>query len=261
MPIHFDGALPLGALVGTGFSQPTAPRPVAAKVNLGPPAPIWFSTAQSERLGFNRDQRVTAWQAMPPATVHARPVHFNAEGTGWDSAARALDFVEKTHGGLCIEAALPQAQRFSVGLIYTPPVKRDAQTLLSLQAKGAENYLFLSAENDFVRFGMKGGDANLSAPDPQKLTLLVLSSDGAKVRMALNRDLAISVDCKLDPAALDIFIGCRGETRSLLNKLGSFKLTDVLIWPDQDVLAGEVVRAPDAALALWQERLRHAQQG
>jgi hypothetical protein len=259
MPILFNGALPAGALVGEGLAP--APRAITPVVDLGPPAPIWFSTARIETLEFNAENRVTGWQAMPPATACARALRFNGVGTGWDAEASALDFVEKTHGGLCIADVLPQANRFSVGLIYTPPPKRDAQTLLSLQAKGADDYMFLSAENDFVRFGMKGGDANLSAPDPQKLTLLVLASDGVQVRMALNRDLAISADCALEPAPLDLFIGCRGGVRSLLGKLGSFKLTDVLIWPDQNVLAGEVARAPEAALVIWQERLRNALQG
>jgi hypothetical protein len=261
MPIHFSGALPSGALVGNGFTLAIPARPSSPAANLAPPAPIWFSTERMDKLSFNRNLRVTGWQAMAPATIEARPVRFNTEGTAWDSEGLALDFVEKIHGGLCITGALPAARSFSVGLIYTPPMKRDAQTLLSLQAKGEEDYLFVSAESDFVRFGMKGGDANLSASDPQKLTLLVLAFDGAQVRMALNRDLAISQDCALEPAARDLFIGCRGEARSLLNKLGSFKLFDVLIWPELDVLAGEVTRAPEAALALWQERLRHAHNG
>lgn len=261
MPIIYNGALPLGALVGDDFTIATPRRPARPAVDLAPPAPIWFSTKRTDTLSFNGNRRVTGWQAIAPATVQARPARFNTEGTDWDSANLALDFVEKIHGGLCIDGALPEAPSFSIGLIYTPPVKRDAQTLLSLQAKDAEDYLFLSAENDFVRFGMKGGDVSLSAPDPQKLTLLVLAFDGTQVRMAMNRDLAISQNLVLEPAARDLFIGCRGEARSLLNKLGSFKLTDVLIWPEQDVLAGEVTRAPEAALALWQERQCHAHKG
>lgn len=75
--------------------------------------------------------------------------------------------------------------------------------------------------------------------------------------MSANRDLAISVACALPAAPLDLFLGCRGGSRSLLGKLGSFQASDLLIWPDQDVLAGEVARAPEAALSLWQERLRN----
>ncbi len=253
-PILFPGKLPAGALVEPGL--PTAkPKPRTQPV-AGPPAPLWFSTRQPDRLEFNRTGRVTAWTACAPATASARAVGFNDTGTGWDAEARALDFTEKTHGGLCVDAALPRGDRFSVGLIYLPPPKRDAQTLLSLQAKGADDYLFLSAENDFVRFGIKGGDQSLTAPDPQRLTLVVLSSDGQNVRMAINRDVSVSLDCALPAAPLDLFIGCRGGSRSLLGKLGSFKLTDVLVWPGDDVLAGVVSRAPEAALNLWQERLR-----
>ncbi|MGV8952359.1 MAG: hypothetical protein ACOH2M_14730 [Cypionkella sp.] len=259
-PLLFQGRLPAGALVGEDFGPAPVVRAAAPVVSLGPPAPIWFSTTARETLQFNKDQRVTGWQAMAPTSARAEPVGFNSGGTGWDSALGALDFVEKTHGGLCVANLLPDGSQFSVGLIYTPPAKRDAQTLLSLQAKGEDGYAFLSAENAFVRFGLKGGDESLSAPDPQKLTLLVLSSDGRKVRMALNRDLAISVDCALSAAPLDIYIGCRGGARSLLGKLGSFTLTDLLVWPDVDVLAGDVARAPDAALAVWQERLRNGVQ-
>lgn len=254
MPILFPGRLPAGALVDSSEIV-AAPRAIA-RPKLGPPAPIWFSTTDVESLSFNSDRRVSRWHAKHPSAAVAAPVKFNDKGTGWDSGLAALDFVAKTHGGLCISDQLPSGACFSIGLIYTPPAKHDAQTLLSLQIKGEDGYAFMSAEDSFVRFGLKGGDQSLSAPDPQKLTLLILSSDGQKVRMSLNRDLAISVDCALAAAPLDLFIGCRGGTRSLLNKLGSFTLTDVLMWPNEDVLAGEVARAPDAALSLWQERLR-----
>lgn len=257
-PLLYQGRLPAGALVAADLSAPV-PQPARTSPTIpsAPPAPIWLSTANAARLSFNQSQRVTGWAAMPPATVQATCVGFNETGTGWDSTNQALDFVAKTHGGLCIHDALPASARFSLGLIYLPDGKTAAQTLLSLQAKDEDDYLFLSAQNDEIRFAMKRGDQSLSAPDPQKLTLLVLASDGQHVRLSLNRNTAISTVCALPSLPRDLYIGCRGGARSLLGKLGSFKLTDVLIWPDVDVLAGEVARAPEAALDLWQERLRH----
>ena len=256
MVIFYPGMLPAGALIDADFT-PTPARVVIAPKPLGPPAPIWFSTRDADSLEFTSASRVTGWAACAPSTAHARPVGFNKDGTGWDAASQSLDFVEKTHGGLCVADAISDGSCFSLGLIYTPPPKRDAQTLLSLQAREDESYAFLSAESGFIRFGLKGGEASLHLPDPQRLTLLLLSSDGQRVRMSANRDLAISVACALPAAPLDLFLGCRGGSRSLLGKLGSFQASDLLIWPDQDVLAGEVARAPEAALSLWQERLRN----
>jgi hypothetical protein len=254
MTLFYAGRLPKGALIDAELTPPPA-RKIAAPISYGPAAPVIFTTSQG--LSLNGAGRVTAWESVPPAIARAERVSFNDEGTGFDPELRALDFVAKTHGGLCVADVIPNGALFSIGLIYAPPPKRDAQTLLSLQAKGDDDYAFLSAEDATIRFALRGGDESLSVPDPQKLTLLVMSSDGRKVRLSVNRELAASVDCALPATPLDIFLGCRGGTRSLLGKLGSFTLTDMLVWPNEDVLAGEVTRAPTAALALWQERLRN----
>ena len=262
-PLLYHGRLPAGALVSADLvaaPEPPRQRPSPRGAS-NPPAPIWFSTSDATDLIFNQNQRVTGWSARPPATAQARLVGFNEAGTGWDSANPALEFTAKTHGGLFISDALPSTACFSIGLLYLPAAKTDAQTLLSLQARDDDDYLFLSAENDEIRFAMKRSDQTLSAPDPQKLTLLVLSSDGASVRLSLNRNTAISTACALPPLPRDPFIGCRGGAPSLLWQLCRFKVTRVVILPDTDVLAGEVARAPEAALDLWQERLRHGFQG
>jgi len=47
-----------------------------------------------------------------------------------------------------------------------------------------------------------------------------LSSDGQRVRMSANRDLAISVACALPAAPLDLFLGCRGGQSQPAGQIG-----------------------------------------
>jgi hypothetical protein len=256
-PLQFHGKLPPGALVDGNFGPVTHQTLATSPALQAPPAPLWFSTRAPESLEFNAEGRVTRWQSTPPGLA-ATPVSFNSAGTGWATSPPALDFTGRQHGGLCVEAALPQGSCFSLALIYAQSEKRDALTLLSLQAKGDENYIFLNAEAGSLRLAVKGGEASLSTQDPKKLSLLVLSSDGESLKLAVNRAEAQPMACALSDAPLDLFLGCRGASRSLIGKLGHFSLSDLLIWPGLDVLAGSFARAPQPALTLWQERQRDA---
>lgn len=256
-PLQFHGKLPPGALVDGNFGPVTHQTLPTSPALHAPPAPLWFSTRAPESLEFNAEGRVTRWQSTPPGLA-ATPVSFNSAGTGWAKAPAALDFTAGQHGGLGIKAAIAQGSCFSLALIYSQDAKRDALTLLSLQAKGDENYVFLNAEAGSLRLAVKGSTASLSTPDPKKLTLLVLSSDGESLKLAVNRAEAQPMAYALSEAPLDLFLGCRGASRSLIGKLGHFSLSDLLIWPGVDVLAGSFARAPQPALSLWQERQRDA---
>lgn len=254
MALLYPGRLPIGALLD--HDMPAAPATASPAATLPPPAPIWFSTAATDTLELNENGRVTAWQAVgQPARLTA--LNHNREGTVWDRAAKALQFQGRTHGGLGADAILPHGNCFSLGMIYTPLPKGHTMTLCSLQAVDSEDYLFLSAWNGIIRFALRENEANFSQTEPKTTTLLVLSSNGTQVKLAVNRGPCSAIDFAIPDLPHDLFIGCRGSARSLVNKLGSFDLTDVMIWPDQDVLSGQHAQAPESALAHWQERLRH----
>ena len=259
MPILYPGVLPLGALIGKGDApapvQP-APAPVVAK---GPPAPVWFSAQASENFDLQEDGRISCWRAVGDKSQRAEVMEFNKEGTPRDKIRGQVLFRAQSHGGLMIDGLLPNAP-FSIGMLYTSDTKRDALSLFSLQAVGDADYSYLTAESGFLRFGHRDGEPVVSVADPRKTVLAVFSYDGTVARLAVNRAGAVSVDCVLPKAALKLMLGCRGFSRPLYNKLGTFILSNVMIWPGQDVLAGEFARAPDAALALWQERVRNGDQ-
>ena len=259
MPILYPGALPLGALIGKDDAPAPvkpAPAPVAAK---GPPAPVWFSTQAPESFDLQEDGRICGWHAVGAPGQRAEVMEFNKEGTPRDKIRGNLLFRAQSHGGLIIDGPLSQTP-FSVGMLYTSDPKRDALSLFSLQATGDSEYSYMTAESGFLRFGHRDGEPVVSVVDPRKTVLMVFSYDGTMARLAVNRVPAVSVGCVLPKSALKLMLGCRGFSRPLYNKLGTFILSDVMIWPGQDVLAGEFARAPDAALALWQERVRNGDQ-
>lgn len=259
MPILYPGSLPSGALIAQGDTPVPARATRASSPAKAPPAPVWFNARALETLDLQEDGRIRGWHAMGAEHLRAAPMEFNKEGTPRDSILGQVLFRAQSHGGLMIDGQLPDAP-FSIGMIYTGDAKRDALSLFSLQAEGDSAYSYLAAESGFLRFGHREGGPLVSIADPRKTVLMVFSSDRAKVRLAVNRMAAISTDCHLPKAALKLMLGCRGYSRPLYNKLGSFALSDVLIWPGQDVLAGGFARAPDAAQALWQERVRNGGQ-
>lgn len=274
MPILFPGPLPAGALLGSGsgpLDRPAAasappPAPVRAKAaDPAPPAPIWFTTACYETLHLSPAGRVLHWHARSDAGVDvaatASPLSFNKDGTALDPVSGHLLFQAQSHSGLAISGHLQAGKPFSVGLIYHSDAGADALSLLSLQAAGDADYAYVSAEQGFIRFARREGGPLLSAPDPRKCVLLVLAHDGRTVRLSVNRSTALTAPLALPAGgALSLMLGCRGLARPLYNKLGSFALSDVMIWPE-DVLARDFARAPQEALALWQERSRDGSQG
>ena len=259
MPILYPGSLPQGALIGQGDAPAPVETASGQQVAKGPPAPVWFSAQAPETLDLQEDGRICGWHAVGDTTLRAEVMEFNKEGTPRDKIRGNVLFRAQSHGGLVIDGQLSGAL-FSFGLVYNSDAKRDALSLFSLQAENDSDYFYLAAESGFLRFGQREGGPLLSVVDPRKTVLMVFSSDGAKVRFAVNRTAAVAVDCGLPNVDLKLMLGCRGYSRPLFNKLGTFTLSDVLIWPGQDVLAGDFARAPDAALALWQERVRNGDQ-
>lgn len=252
MVILYPGSLPPGALIDDSFALPVAAKPVAG---LPPPAPLWFTTTVPETIALNDTGRMQRWSALGLPDWHSTPLEFNKDGTDWDASARLLRFHAKTHSGFVLPPVLSRGDRFSVGLIYHPVTKGSAMTVLSLQTIDTDSYCFMSCWNGVIRFGVKDREDTMELPEPSGVNLLILSSDGVRVKMAVNRGLAVSIDHALPALPQDVFIGARGAARSLVNKLGNFGLSDVMIWPDRDVLAED--RAPAEALAQWQERQHH----
>jgi hypothetical protein len=233
MVILYPSALPPGALV----------RP-----DRSPPAPVWLSAAALT------PPRVTHWPAMGGAWA-AEAVAANASGTLCQTQPHALSFETGVNGGLMLAGAIPAAECVTLGLVCAGLA--EARSLMALQPRGGEGYVFLAAERGLLRLGQKGGAAELALALPEDGAALVLCAlSGGEVRLAVNGGAAQAVPLDFPPGPADVFLGCRGPQAGLRNKLGRFRLSDVLVWPGQDLLARPGDPGLAGARAFWQERRR-----
>ena len=245
--LRYAGTLPPGALVRLD------PVPVAA------PAPIWL-TADPDDLAFAPQDagRIIAWRARATPTIVARAVAANPSGTTYRE--RALRFEVEVNGGLRLTDALADAACLTLGLIFKADLP-EARTLLTLQPAKAEGSLFVDAKGAELRLGQKGGETELmlqAEGAADQVTLVLLALGDGQAWLAANGGAAVSAGTGLATVGpADLFIACRGARGGLRNKLGAFALSDVLIWPGQNLLAQAQDVALSGAISLWQERARH----
>lgn len=248
--LHYPGWLPPGALVRQ--NPPTAAPTAAA-------APIWLTAGAADFAWSAADPtRVTAWRAHPANGVVAQAVAANLAGTTF--APPGLRFDAEVNGGLVLSGAIADASCLTIGMIFQAGAA-GARTLMALQPLRAEGSLFVDARGCDLRLAQKGGRTELplriEGADDQVTLLLVAVADG-QAWLAANGGPAVQAGFGLalqGPA--DLFIGCRGPRAGLRNKLGSFALFDVLVWPGQNLLARTENQALNGAIALWHDRAAH----
>lgn len=249
-PLLYKGALPTGALVqktgGLPFDAVTDPFA----------SPLWF-TAAPDRLHHGAGGGVIGWSAQPDRPEQATPVSFNEAGTGFDPALGALCFTEDSHAGLIIAEALPKGEPFSFALIFRSTAK-EIRTLVTLQTRGTEDYIFVSGEDRSLRAASRSGADACMLPDPGGVILLLCTIGDGVVQLSVNDAAAVAGRSPALPGPVDLFLGCRSGSRSLRNKIGCFDLFDLMVWPDLNVLADPMARAPHVARTAWLQRRAHA---
>lgn len=246
MVLNYPGKLPPGALISPSSAKVPAMAPARPDI-----APIWFLA--SEGVELSGAGRLAAWTARNGAV--ARPVSFNDAGNETEPG-RAVCFSHRSHSGLVVEVVAP-ADAFTLALIIARE-RRDPQTVAAMQTAGDDDYTFLSVDDGQVRLGQKASDAELALPDPGGVVLVMLSVGAGQAALSVNGSAAQRGALLLKPGALRLFLGCRGDARPLMNKLGPFRLSDVLLWPEQALLAEGVsggVLVP--VIRLWRERHSH----
>lgn len=239
MVLTYPGPLPEGALVRATKPASTGPLP---------PAPLWLDAGAGVTLSDTGG--VLLWSAQTGAHT-AFPVPANASGTPYE--VQTLRFAAGENGGLVLPDAIPDLSSVSFAAILSPNLP-DARTLLSLQAKGSDDYIFLSLEDMRLRVAQRGSDVELTMtlkPDSRVPLLILCTFHAGLVRLSVNGGTAVTGNLPIDPAAADLFIGCRNGRGGMKNKLGSFDLSDVLLWPGQDLPL-----APTSLIALWEDRCR-----
>lgn len=231
-PIHFPGRLPDAVLVRPrpqpGAQPGPAPDPIAPPrpeaPPAGPPAPVWLSCDDTPE-----ENPLHRWPTSNGQVAVAVPA--NASGTARGKSGTLL-FRAGVNSGLCLPDALPDLAHATVAAIFRPAPGASAGTVLSLQPQDGGGYVFLAHDEGQIRLGRKDSDLSLTAaaPDGSFLAGMVFSDGEVAVfindRMMARTPLALA-------GPTDLFIGCRNARAGLKNKLGSFALTDVLIWPGE----------------------------
>ena len=245
MVLIYPGALPSGALVRLTDGQKASPA-------LSPVAEVWLDASTGVTL--SGEGRAVGWTSRGPSAVRAMPVSGNPTGTDYLSDPPALHFVAGENGGFRLSDAIADGAGLSFGLIVTPDLP-EARTLMSLQPLDHEDYVFLSLEGMALRLMRRGSDTTLTLnlpPDTRVPLLILCALTGGMARMAVNGGPAVSGPLLAERGPADLFIGCRNDRKGMKNKLGGFDLSDVLVWPGQDVLAAPGGLA--SVTALWDDR-------
>lgn len=239
--IRYEGILPEGALV-------------RADKAAADPAPVWLTATQDCFVPMpDLPGRISAWWTRSGEAKAVR-VAANAEGTRVEDDPPALAFAAGVNTGLVLSGVIPQAGAVTIAAILrTTPL--DAETLFTLMPVDGGDYVYAAQRGSEVRTEQDKGDVVLVqpiAPGAGQVLLVTLGVAGGQVGLSVNGGPATFAP--LEGAAMagpaDLFIGCRGPRGGLHRKLGQFRLTDVLVWPDGQ---GD----PAAAEALWRERAGH----
>lgn len=236
--IQYDGALPTGALVHVHRGATD-------------PAPVWLTATPDSFVPMAElPGRISAWWTR---TGEAKAVRVgpNAEGTRVDDDPPALVFAAGVNSGLVLSGTIPEAGAVTIAAILRTTAL-DGETLFTLMPTAGGDYVYAAQRGAEVRAEQDRGNLTLIqpiAPGAGQVLLVTLTIAGGQVGLSVNGGPATTAP--LEGAGMagpaDLFIGCRGPRGGLHRKLGHFRLTDVLVWPDGQ---GD----PRAAEALWQER-------
>lgn len=245
MAIHFAGTLPPGALVAVRQQSD--------------PAPIWFR-AEPASMVFSQKHpdRVVTWRSADNSGLEAHAVAANKIGTLFRPEPASLLFEAEANGGLILPEVIADASRATFGMIFLPEPSEEPRTLLSLQVRGADDYLFVSGEGGAFRAAQKSGATELAVAHEtgrNRPMLLIFALSGSKMMLAVNGNPAMSAEIDHPPAGrADLFIGCRNARAGLRRKLGRYGLTDVMVWPGQDLLSDPDNPALNLAKSLLKAR-------
>ena len=248
MVLLYRGPLPFGVLL-----RPTK-APAALPATPVSEADIWLDASTGVTLSDTG--RVTAWASRGANPAQALPVPDNATGTAYRSDPPALQFAAAENGGLRLAGAIADAACLTVALILTQG-QPEARSLLSVQPLAHEDYIFLSLEGPHLRLARKDAAKGLAQTLPveaQGPLLILCAFSSGMARLSVNGGTAVAAPLPIEPGFADLFLGCRTARKGMKNKLGRFDLSDVMVWPGQDLLG--LGADLSAITALWNDRCR-----
>ena len=247
--LQFSGDLPAGTLLGNEAER-LADR-------LRPAGAIWFSARaeQVRRDGDGSDAPITEWHSMCGRHV-ARPSRPNTGNGRFDATGPfpVMQFRQKVNCGYSVAGIAPDAQAFSVAILYSSPV-RDGRTLFSIHAQDGGNLFFLNEADGMLVAKDRGGAIEIECEAPAHeggRELVMLSLEASRLRLRLGRGPVIEARGGVENlrGEAELFIGCRNHRAGLQKTLGDLQISDLIFWPTGAVLAAPGHAETDQAAAL-----------
>lgn len=182
--------------------------------------------------------------------VPARPNMGHSQGITL-AGISCLAFQPQVNCGYCIPDAISETSPFSIAVIYAPSIEHEPRSLVTINPKEDDNYLFLSERDGAIELTDKAASFSLRHPitqDCKGFRLVVISyangvyslaEEGRIVKHSIDSDYAQrNEDAQRDTSGMsDLFIGCRSHRKGILKTLGKLSLADVFLWQGKDILA------------------------
>lgn len=149
-----------------------------------------------------------------------------------------LIFAKGQHCGFIWDGAGVDPQNWSCAMRFHA-ADNDARTLMTLNVKGTENYVFLQQIKGqmILKDQQNTHELTRSATCSEGPLLVTLGMSQNRLWLRLSGETTYSSAARIDlHGPLTFFIGCRSNKPRLLKTLGGFALFDVVIWPDSNVL-------------------------
>ena len=215
-----------------------------------PPRDLAPSLRDSSAHWFSADPAFVTWVAGLPQTVTdlrsrtsaacavqtaANRNHTVFAGQG---GSEHLIFAKGQHCGFMWDGAGVDPQNWSCALRFHA-ADNDARTLMTLNAKGTDNYVFLQQIKGqmILKDQQNTHELTRSAICSEGPMLVTLGMSQNRLWLRLSGETTHSSAARIDlHGPLTFFIGCRSNKPRLLKTLGGFALFDVVIWPDSNIL-------------------------
>ena len=167
--------------------------------------------------------------------------HAGSPFENYKTANARLEFRAGHHCGYTVPGPVDTIQDWSYAIRFQAD-SGEALTLLTLNFSDSNNYVFLQHVGGAMTFQDRKGTFKLSTPFSSDHDCLVVAgqSDGQFWLRVNNETVASETHDSPDLAGPShLFIGCRSQRAGLKKKLGTFELTDVIFWPDRNVLKAD----------------------
>lgn len=252
-----DLELPEAALLKRdGGAQSSAPA-ARAPSDCGA---IWYR-GQAGAMAYDSAGRIQSW--MSEAGETAYPVRPN-QGGGGVHPSGGMAFETGINGGFVLEDALPQTGAFTCAVRFESP-GGEARTLVTINPKDQDNYLFLSEKNGEITWQGQKGMGMVECPGQRGAVWALASFSHGQLCLTVAAEgvpFPPALSARADGPGLaeslsgpsDLFIGCRSHRKGILKTLGQSRIHDVLLWPDLSCLTPDGLPHDDLLAAC-----RHAE--